>query len=153
MTEWSRGPLASTVAWVVSAAIAAAVGWSLGGRALGPLTLPGPTVTVSQVSTRPSVPVQVVPASWSARPSSPHPAGIPEGRHEVARLVLGDYVGIPADTGTPCRWLREGLRGDDGLPSVRDEGSTTSSARVRIGAADQWFTSSGCQWKLLAPRS
>lgn len=153
MAEHSGRLRASTVGWLIAAALAVTVGWSLGGRALGPLALPGPTVTVTQVSTRPSAPVAMVTDGWSADPASPHPAGIPEGRHEVARLVVGEYVGIPADSGAPCRWLREGRPGDDGVPRVHDEGSTDSSARVRIREVDRWFTSTGCQWKLLTASS
>ncbi|WP_203567664.1 hypothetical protein [Aestuariimicrobium ganziense] len=146
-TRRRRGVI--TLAWLAAAVFALVSGWSVGARALGPVQVPGPTAThLVQVTVPVLAPVTVGP-DWSADPASPHPAGIPEGRHEVSRLVLGEYLGIPANPGQPCRWQRLGRPDRNGDPTVHERGGDSVPTRATIREVDAWFESHGCQWKHL----
>ena len=141
----------TTIAWGLAACLAAVTGWAAGARALGPMTVPGPTTTVTRASTVPMVPPQTVDPGWSADPASPLPAGIPEGRTEVKRLRLGRYVGIPANAGHLCQWRREGPPDSRGAPAVNEQGSSSGMVHMTLRTVDEWFVSEGCQWKWLGP--
>lgn len=134
----------SRTGWVTLALTTALLGGVvLGATGRDPVSVPGPTVTLTVTPTPERVETRFGVATREARAALPV---IESGAQTVGQgAVPGTWVGIPFAEGEICHWQR--IRTDeDGRSVIVAEILTNGPTTVTIRREDARFVSYGCRW-------